>query len=91
MLHLHTSPHLKYSSTAIHVCCYNVLCNQPFSSRLNMQLSGSLHFNHAGVTKYLEYPPNYHIRGDTLFLCPSIPHLVKSQLLDKKLQALGNI
>ena len=38
-----------------------------------------------------EYPPNKPIRGDTLFLSPSIPHLIKSQPIDKKLQAFKSI
>src|SRR6218665_53131 len=35
----------------------------------------------------IDYLPSWRIRGDTLFLSPSIPHLVKSQPMDKKLQA----
>jgi len=35
----------------------------------------------------IEYPSELEYPGDTLFLSPSIPHLVKSQPIDKKLQA----
>ena len=38
----------------------------------------------AGVTKQT-IPPHSRSRGDTLFLSSSIPHLVKSQPMDKKL------
>src|SRR6218665_1727497 len=42
-----------------------------------------------GLCHEIDYPPEPAYPGDTLFLSPSTPHLVKSQPMDKKFSGVA--